>query len=121
MGSHFNSHKLGVLKTKEISPLPRGNTRLVGRISLSPISHSHHATCPHPISFPSFLFFSSFSLSPPRTNLNLPLSRSPFLFFFSLLLPHPEAEPGIYPSRDEIRIIKYNDKINFYSHYILHL
>jgi hypothetical protein len=32
-----------------------------------------------------------------------------------------EVEPGIYPSRDEIRIIKYNDKINFYSHYILYL
>jgi hypothetical protein len=32
-----------------------------------------------------------------------------------------EAEQGIYQNKDEIGIIKYNDKINFYSHYILHL
>jgi hypothetical protein len=31
------------------------------------------------------------------------------------------VEPGIYPSKGEIRKIKYNDKINLYSHYILHL
>jgi hypothetical protein len=29
-----------------------------------------------------------------------------------------EAETEISPSRGEIRIIKYNNKINFYSHYI---
>jgi len=37
------------------------------------------------------------------------------------LLRESEAESGIYPSGGETQIIKYNDKINFYSHYILHL
>jgi hypothetical protein len=86
MGSHFISHKLRVLKIKEISPLLRGITRLVGRISLSPLSNSHRATCPHPISSPSFLFFSLFSFSPSHRSGSLSLSPhdlSLLLSFFS--------------------------------------
>jgi hypothetical protein len=44
--------------------------------------------------------------------------REDFCFVHRVSASRSEAKPEIYPSRGKIQIIKYNDKINFYSHYI---
>jgi hypothetical protein len=104
MGSHFNSHKLGVLNRKVISLCHMSQPGWLGRISLSPSTYSQDATCPLSFSFFLFFFILSPSLpharhSPPSRFLFSPEPPLPFLslpFSSSLRLTHKQCKdnPG---------------------------